>query len=255
VPAGGPARRRRRELGQHDLIDAAVVDRLVGRAGVVEGDLVLDIGAGHGPVTDALLRRGARVEAIELDRARAAGLEARFAADHRVQVITGSALRVPLPDRPYTVVANPPFAITTRLLQRLLGDLRRAPTRMDLVLHVQAARFLASPFDPIALAWAPWWEVELGMRVPRRAFRPQPPCDARVLTVRRREAPLLPPEQVDPFARFVAVNHSRWVGPDRGAAWWARRFRSRSAPSAATAGSAPRREQAGARRRRGAAAR
>jgi 23S rRNA (adenine-N6)-dimethyltransferase len=230
VRAGGTARRGR-ELGQHDLIDRRAVDRLVRGAAVACGDLVVDIGAGRGPITDALVERGARVIAIELDRARAASLEQRYATEPAVRVVRvvqGDALRERLPRGPYSVVANPPFAITTRLLHRLLDDPTRAPTRVDLVLQQQAARFLAATAsDPVALAWTPWFELRAGPRVPRRAFRPQPACDAAVLSVVRREAPLLPPALAPRFAAFVTAHHARWAAPDRGPRWWVRRFRTR----------------------------
>jgi 23S rRNA (adenine-N6)-dimethyltransferase len=231
VPAGGPARSsraRRRELGQHDLIDRRAVDRLVRGAAVAGGDLVVDVGAGHGSITEALVQHGARVVAIELDRARAARLGERYATQPAVRVVQGDALRVRLPRRPYSVVANPPFSITTRLLHRLLDVPAHAPARVDLVLQRQAARFLAATaFDPVALGWAPWFELVAGPRVPRHAFRPQPPCDAAVLTVVPRAQPLLPAALAPRFAAFVAAHHTRWAAPDRGAAWWARRFRTR----------------------------
>lgn len=197
-------------------------------AAVACGDLVVDVGAGHGPITDALVLRGARVLAIELDRARATCLRERYATESAVRVVQGDALRAPLPRGPYSVVANPPFSITTRLLHRLLDDPTRAPHRVDLVLQRQAARFLAATAtDPVALAWSPWFDLAAGLRVPRRAFRPQPPCDATVLTVVRREEPLLPSVLAPRFAAFVAAHHTRWAAPDRGARWWARRFRTR----------------------------
>jgi len=226
VPAGGRTRRRR-ELGQHDLIDAAAVDRLVGAAAVGAGDLVLDVGAGRGPISDALLERGARVLAVELDRDRAAGLARRYEDEPRARVVAGDALRVPLPRQPFAVVANPPFGITTPLLRRVLGRPEVPAVEVHLVLQHQAARRLASPSDPLALTWSPWWELDLGPRIARTAFRPVPPCDARVLSARRRAGPLLPPERASAFAAFVAQHHGRWGAPDRGGRWWARRYRSR----------------------------
>ena len=230
MPAGAPARRRRRrDLGQHDLIGGGAVDRLVDGAGVRAGHLVIDVGAGYGPISDALVARGARVVAVELDRARAARLADRYAGEPRVRVVAGDALRVPLPRRPYAVVANPPFSITTALLRRLLDEPWRAPLRVDLVLEHRAVRVLTDPSrDPIALGWSPWFDVSAGPHMARHHFRPQPPCDAAVLTVRRRAAPLLAPELAPAFRRFVQDHHRRWAGPDRGATWWSRRFRSRT---------------------------
>lgn len=66
-------------LGQNFLIDRNLVDRCVERSGVGPGDLVLEVGPGTGTLTEALLERGARVVAIELDRGLAALLRERFA--------------------------------------------------------------------------------------------------------------------------------------------------------------------------------
>jgi 23S rRNA (adenine-N6)-dimethyltransferase len=226
VPASGQARRRR-ELGQHDLIDLGAIDRLVDASAVEAGDLVLDIGAGRGPISDALLARGAHVVAVEVDRARAAVLTERYAAEPRARVVAGDALRVRLPGRPFAVVANPPFGITTPLLRRLLSRPWGPLEQVHVVLQHQAARRFTEPGNHVALAWTPWWDLELGARFARTSFRPIPPCDARVLSVRRRAHPLLPVEQADHFAGFVAQHHRRWGGPDRGARWWVRRYRSR----------------------------
>ena len=197
-------------------------------AAVAHGDLVVDIGAGRGSITDALVQQGAHVLAIELDRARAAWLGERYATDPSVGSCRATRCASGLPRGPYSVVANPPFSITTRLLHRLLDDPTRAPARVDLVLQRQATRCLGDPTgDPVALAWTPWFELSAGPRVPRRAFRPQPPCDAAVLTVVRRDEPLLPAALAPRFAAFVAAHHGRWAAPDRGARWWARRFRTR----------------------------
>ena len=54
-------------------LDPAWADRLVADSGVSRGDLVLDIGAGDGALTEPLLERGARVIAVELHPGRAAG--------------------------------------------------------------------------------------------------------------------------------------------------------------------------------------
>jgi 23S rRNA (adenine-N6)-dimethyltransferase len=63
--------------GWHQL-DERWAARLVALAQVGPGDLVLDVGAGHGTITAALARAGARVVAIELHERRVATLRERF---------------------------------------------------------------------------------------------------------------------------------------------------------------------------------
>jgi len=173
----------RARWGWHRLTDA-YAQRLVANAGVRRGDLVLDVGAGTGAITAALLAAGARVVAIELHPGRAAELRDRF-ADDRVRVVRADASDLWLPRRPFRVVANPPFAITTPLLRRLLGRGSQL-VRADLVLQRSAAERWASARAPGAPRWQATFEARRGPALPPGAFRPAAPVAAAVLTIHRR---------------------------------------------------------------------
>src|SRR5690606_6369263 len=112
----------------------------------------------------------------------------------RVRIRRGDLREVPWPRERYRVVASPPYALTTRLLARLLDDPGAGPERADLLLQWEVARRRASqpPATLRSAAWAPWWRFELGDRVPREAFRPVPATDSAWLTVTRRDPPVLP---------------------------------------------------------------
>ena len=205
--------RRRRTLGQHFLADGALVDRFVDGLELGHDDLVVDIGAGLGALTFPLARTGATVWAVEPD----ANLTARLTAGvdelgltDRIRVIPSTFERLRLPRRPYRVVANPPFGRTTAILSMLLDEPATGPTRADLVLERGVARkhAVAPPRALRTAAWSPWWTFELGMQVPRTAFRPRPSVDATVLTVRLRPTPLLP----EPLAPdFLEALRPLWV--------------------------------------------
>jgi 16S rRNA (adenine1518-N6/adenine1519-N6)-dimethyltransferase len=142
---GGPARGPSHQLQQHDLTpDAARA--VVANARLRRGDRVLEVGPGRGALTEALLATGASVTAIELDRARIAGLRERFApqlADRRLTLLEGDALRAPVRlSAPWRVVANPPFNLTAPLLRRWLLETEVPPEAFDLVLQYEAARKL-----------------------------------------------------------------------------------------------------------------
>lgn len=76
----GAARRQRHDRGQHFLANAALATRLVRDAEIGADDRVVEFGAGHGILTDALARRGAHVLAVELAPTLVAGLAERFVA-------------------------------------------------------------------------------------------------------------------------------------------------------------------------------
>lgn len=173
MPAAGATR-----WGWHRLDDCAAA-ALVGRAGIRPGDLVIDVGAGDGALTAPLVDAGARVVAIELHPGRARHLRDRFAGAP-VRVVQADAADLHLPRQPFRVVANPPFAVTTALLRRLLSS------RSSL----QAAHLIVP--DHVAARWAAGrgpgagaWDVENAGHLPRSAFRPPPPAPVALLVVRR----------------------------------------------------------------------
>lgn len=159
---------------------------LVLSAGVRAGDLVLDIGAGEGAVTEQLLRAGARVIAVELHPERARALRERFVRDPVVIVRAGAAdLR--LPRRPFRVVANPPFSVTTGLLRRLLAPGSRLISA-DLVVPAHVAARWTAGRAPSAARWSRLFVISVVTRLPAGAFRPPAPMETVVLRIERRGA-------------------------------------------------------------------
>ncbi|AYY13455.1 methyltransferase domain-containing protein [Actinobacteria bacterium YIM 96077] len=174
--------------GIHLLRDASVARRLVTSAAVTTGDLVVEFGAGTGALTAYLERTGARVIAVEDHPRFVRRLERRFAAGGTVRVVAEDARAVPLPNRPYSVVASIPYAISTQLLRRLLGPDDTALVAADLVVEWGFAKRVTSSqprnFD------VAWWQARFDMwiaaRVPARSFQPSPQVDSAHLVVRRR---------------------------------------------------------------------
>lgn len=208
MPGRGPASKRRRELGQHDLADRTAAARLVADAGITSDDRVVEIGAGSGALTDVIARTGASVIAIELDRSRAGLAAARLREQSNVAVWCGDALEFPLPMSPFRVFGNPPFNGTAALLRRLLERPASALQRVDLVVQWQVAREReragsSDMTDLVGALWGPWWEFRRGRRLPASMFRPPPHVDAAMLTVVRRAEPLLDPRHFNDYQRFL----------------------------------------------------
>jgi 23S rRNA (adenine-N6)-dimethyltransferase len=154
----------------------------VADAGIGPGDLVLDVGAGTGALTGPLLAAGARVIAVELHPARAASLRARFGS--AVTVVQADAADLRLPTRPFRVVANPPFAVSTAVVRRLVAPGSRL-IRADLIVPWHLARRWVEGRGPGARRWALSFSVSLGRPIPRSGFSPPPPSGVAVLVITR----------------------------------------------------------------------
>ncbi|WP_163543858.1 rRNA adenine N(6)-methyltransferase family protein [Occultella kanbiaonis] len=156
-------------------------ERILDGISVRDTDLVLDLGSGTGALTVPMAARGARVIAVELHAGRASRLRDAVAGHDRVTVVQGDMLEVPLPHRPFRVVANPPYAAAAALVRRLTGR-DSALRRADLVVP----RWMANRY---ASAPPSGFTAEVGAHVPARAFDPPPRDDSAVLVLRRRRAP------------------------------------------------------------------
>jgi 23S rRNA (adenine-N6)-dimethyltransferase len=145
---------------------------------------VVDVGAGDGALTMPLLRAGARVLAVELHPRRCETLRARF-ADELVTVVQTDARRYRWPNRPFRVVANPPYDLWAALLRSLLGRGSRLVSA-DLVLQRRVVRRIVSTGAASAHRRGGGYLFERGLAVPRSAFRPRPRVDSAVLRIRHR---------------------------------------------------------------------
>lgn len=174
--------------GAHFLTDRRPIGQLVSTSGVGPGDLVFDLGAGYGALTAPLAGTGARVIAVELDAALASRLRRRFAAEPLVAVVEADLRCIPLPRRPFHVVANPPFALTTWLCRRLLGDRTLRLAGAELLLEWGAARWLTGPRprDSETASWLARYDTRLVRRIPATSFSPSPSADAAHVSIRPR---------------------------------------------------------------------
>ena len=173
-------------LGQNFLFDAQLLDRIAAIPGDLSGKQVLEIGPGPGGLTRALLKAGADVTAIEMDRRCLPALaELEEAYPGKLRVIQGDALKLDhgelMGGLPFSVVANLPYNVGTALFTRWLGGEIWPPQWTSLTLMFQlevAQRIVAQPgtgaYGRLAVL-AQWRSAAtLALKVHRSAFTPPP---------------------------------------------------------------------------------
>src|SRR5437773_2602210 len=130
---------------QNFLKDRRLLDRLLGASSIRTEELVIDIGAGRGLITQRLEALGAKVLAIERDSRLAAALRDRFARSASVTVCEADFLRIGLPMGPYKVFANIPFNLTAGIVAKLT-TVANPPEDSYLAMQREAAeRFTGDP--------------------------------------------------------------------------------------------------------------
>jgi len=202
----------KKSLGQHFLADPNTARRVAALAGVQRGDSILEIGPGLGSLTLALVERGARVLAVEVDARLAGVLESvlrRAGADDCVEVRVADALtvewRTALAASPeWSCVSNLPYNVAVPVVVRLLED---APAVTRIVAMVQrevGERLAAGPGDPeygaVSVKVGYHAEVSLLGTVPPAVFVPRPKVDSALVgMVRRATPPVTVPSESDFF--------------------------------------------------------
>jgi 23S rRNA (adenine-N6)-dimethyltransferase len=196
---------------QNFLRSRRLVDCLLDRSSIEPGDVVLEIGAGRGLITERLARRCREVIAVEKDPRFAQMLSRGFAGSPHVRICPADFLEFSLPGGPHKVFANIPFAITTPIVERLTTS----PTPpLDAYLVVQreaAARFMGEPQGTLRAALLePWFEPSITHRFRRTDFDPVPRVDIVMLRLRKRGPPLVEPNDARLYRDFVVSCFTTW---------------------------------------------
>ena len=193
-----------KSLGQNFLIDDGFLSRIVEGASPDKGDRVLEIGPGMGFLTEKLAAAAGSVTAVELDETLCTILKEVFAEEEHIEILHEDALKLDFAalaertaqkgfDRPFKIVANLPYYITTPLLFYFL-DHREYWSEMVIMVQKEVAeRVVASPggkdYGVLTLMTAFDADAEILLHVPASAFEPRPSVDSAVLRLVRRDAP------------------------------------------------------------------
>jgi 16S rRNA (adenine1518-N6/adenine1519-N6)-dimethyltransferase len=195
----------RQKLGQHFLIRGSVLERIAAAACPAPAELVIEIGPGRGALTEKLLRRAARVVAIEVDPRLVDHLRRKFAAEPRLEVVRADVLETDLAQWGAAPLAgNLPYYIASPILQQVAR--LRLPRAVFLIQKEVAERLVARPgsraYGFLTVETALFAAVRLLFEVKPSAFHPPPKVDSAVVLLEPRPAAARDP---DGFLRFAGL--------------------------------------------------
>ncbi len=193
---------------QYTLIDDLVLHRIIEYAHLQESDVVLEIGAGTGVLTEKLAEHVCKVIAIESDASLARSLGQRFKGTS-VEVVHGDALKLTFP-RFNKVVSNLPYSISSKITFKLL---KHPFEEAILMYQYEFARRLAAShgskdYGKLSICVQYLADVELLEIVPPTAFSPQPGVRSAIV----RLVPRAPEYEVADrnfFSRFLTAVFSQ----------------------------------------------
>jgi 16S rRNA (adenine1518-N6/adenine1519-N6)-dimethyltransferase len=206
----------RKRLGQHFLIDEAVLERILSAAEVGPGEVVVEIGPGLGILTEGLAKRGGRVIAVEVDTKLVALLKKRLAGFPDVKIVPADILKVTprqllqdnLPasnlTRGYNIIANLPYYITSPVLSHFL-EAEPRPSKMVVMVQKEVGETIAAAPGKMRLLSVKvqfYSKPAIVAYVPAASFYPPPKVDSVIL---RLDVYSNPPIEVSDVAAFFGI--------------------------------------------------
>ncbi len=204
-----------KNLGQHFLKNKSALKKIVDALELRPGDHVVEIGAGHGELTQEIFnfaysaeaaakagqfsifkKRDEKIIAIEKDEKLVELLRKKFAGNKNIEIISGDALKIlprliesvnlKIENCKLKIVGNIPYYITGKLL-RIVGESEHKPKLCVLALQKEVAeRICAKPprMTRLAASVQFWAEPKIMMRLSKNDFGPPPEVDSAIVKLK-----------------------------------------------------------------------
>lgn len=191
--------RAKKSLGQNFLIDESVINTIIGSSELSKDDIVLEIGAGLGFVTEQLAQRVKKVFAVEIDKDAIEELK-KLPFDN-IEIVEQDILKTNIfefaNEGKIKIIANIPYYITSPILAHLLGEIddennQNRKSISEIILMVQyevARRICATPKSPnkeygsLSILCNFYSDTQYIKKVGKRSFFPSPKVDSAILKI------------------------------------------------------------------------
>ncbi len=205
----------KKSLGQNFMHDPKSLEKIVAAADVQAGDVVVEVGAGTGGLTQVLADAAARVYAIEIDERLQEILEARFEEQSNIYLVFADILKTDiatlLGGDDYLVVANVPYYISSAILWHFLES-RRPPQRMALTMQYEVAeRIISAPgaMNLLAIAVQFYGVPRIVSKLSPAVFWPRPHIHSALVSIETHKQQPVDVPSTGAFFRVVRAGFSQ----------------------------------------------
>ena len=215
----------KKSFGQNFLIDQNYVEKIVSALNLSKDDIIVEIGAGRGALTEKLIESGALVCAIELDRDLIPLLAEQFGAFENFAIVHQDALKVDFHQlrddlnrkskienpKSLKLVANLPYNIATAILQRLIEQRENFSEMVLMFQREVVERMTAAPGTSergfLTVLVETYLEAKKLFDVPPDAFRPAPKVQSAVVRLKPREDAFISDEKL--FRELISAGFAQ----------------------------------------------
>ena len=190
-----------KKFGQNFLVDANILNKIVGSADIHKDDCVIEIGPGIGTLTQYLAESAGEVIAVEIDKNLIPILNETLSGYENVTIINGDILKTDInklvrernQGRPVKVIANLPYYITTPIIMGLFESHVPLSSITIMVQKEVANRMQSGPgtkdYGVLSLAVQYYARPEILMQVSPACFMPRPNVGSAVIRLVKYEEP------------------------------------------------------------------
>ena len=203
----------KKSLGQHFLYDKNIINKVISSANIQESDHILEVGAGKGHLTEALVSTGASVVSIEIDKELYENELYRFQDTDNVQILNMDIMDFEPElffEQPFKFVANLPYNIGTRVIRKLLFAYPHPIVSVVMLQREVAMNIIAVPnkMNILSVTFQSIAEIDLLFNVKPTSFIPPPKVTSSVLEFKFKDDSLISKNEFEKYFDFVVAAFS-----------------------------------------------
>jgi 16S rRNA (adenine1518-N6/adenine1519-N6)-dimethyltransferase len=203
----------RKNLGQSFLVDQGIIRQIADTAQVTKNDIIVEIGAGIGVLTEALAQNAAKLIAVEVDNKLVGVLKDKLLKYNNVEIYSGDILKFDFEtitrseQQKIKVIGNIPYNISSPVLFRLLSFRKVIDSFVIMLQKEVVQRLIAVPggkdYGVSSVILQMFAMVEKILDVPAGCFYPVPQVESSVMKGFFLENPVVELADEDFFIKLV----------------------------------------------------